>query len=106
MLGHNSLTIVRTIRTRGREISVVEMGRRRLYKEGVTVPLTIKATKFESAYTVSPNVLDPRVQCALCIHYISNSIRGEMGACNKVIGVIDPQGWCKHYDRKLKVVSE
>jgi hypothetical protein len=98
-MSNNSLTIVRSIRTKtGRSVSVVEMGRRR----GTSMALKVRATKFEAAYTdLAKNIKE---QCVFCIHFVSGEVRGEVGECDRVIGPIMPTGWCKFFERRFKGV--
>ena len=71
------------------------------------MPLLVKATKFEAAYTNTAREF--RERCVLCVNFIVSNHgidRSEMGTCEKVIGIVNAAGWCKFYDHKLKVVSE
>ena len=104
---------VRTIRvitgrgrdTCGRDVSVIQLGRRRSYAdqvgaqvvEGGGVSLTIRATKFESAYTDTST--HHKERCAICVNFMEAS-------CKKVMGVINPNGRCRQYERELRVVSD
>lgn len=71
----------------------------------VRMALAVKATKFESMYIDVAK--DPRSRCAFCMYFhSSDTSRTDMGTCTKVIGVIDPVGWCKYYERRLNIVKE
>lgn len=61
--------------------------------EGV-VALTVKATKIEANYTGMAK--NPKERCGLCVHYRPD------GTCNRVVGYVSVNGWCRYFIRKVR----
>ena len=95
---------VRTIRARGREVTVVQVGRKKKIKEGDRVPLIVKATKFESTYT--PISKNEKERCSSCVNFEDSLRESSTGRCYKVMGAIERGGWCRHYDCVIKLVDD
>lgn len=57
-----------------------------------------KATKVEAQYTNQASNMKER--CGLCTHFSVSDHNGS-GTCDKVVGIININGWCKYFQRKF-----
>ena len=56
----------------------------------------MKDTKKQAQYT--PVAMKPSERCAVCRYYIR--FNKTVGACQKVMGGVEAQGWCRHWEKK------
>jgi hypothetical protein len=55
-----------------------------------------KESKSEAQYT--PRAMRASERCNLCKYY--QRINGSDGDCDKVFGIVQAIGWCRHFARK------
>lgn len=41
---------------------------------------------------------DPKKHCSICKHYIKGNT--QLGTCEIVRGIIDPEAWCKKFKKE------
>jgi len=58
----------------------------------------MKLSKEEVRYT--PRADDRRHRCGICVHFISD------GRCKIVEGHINPDGWCRKFERRETLPTE
>lgn len=54
----------------------------------------MKLTKYQVSY--EPEASNPKEHCSICEHYVNKT------TCEIVQGKINPEGWCKKFEKDKK----